>query len=253
MGRSGWTALGIALLVAFLGLAESAAQEGKIVAVVLKVKSDVRQRPPAGKWEPARKGQPLFAGHELRTGEDSFCALVFQDDQSLLKVTSNTEVTLNTEEASGGRFSKRIWVGVGGIWAKVARQEETTFEIETPTSVASVKGSSCYNITEVSGPTTLYTLEGLFEFSNRFGRVNVGPGFKGFSDGVGPPALTPAASGEVPTFAAEQRIEGLEPGPGEGEGGGRHGEEGAREIRIGMVDREGTEKTLVIQVAEPEE
>lgn len=254
MRRLGWTVLSLLLLTGPLGSAESSAQEGEIVAVVLKVKNDVRQRAASSaEWKPAGKGQPLVAGHELRSGEDSFCALVFRDDQSLLKITSNTEVTLNAEEAAPGRFSKRIWVGVGGIWAKATRQEETTFEIETPTSVASVKGSSGYDMTNVAGHTTLFVLEGLFSFSNPYGEVLVDPGFKGFSNGVDPPDRLRADPEEVPTFADEEIIEGLEQKPGGDAGDGQRGEEGVREIRIGMQDEGGTEKALVIRYREPEE
>jgi|GEM_PF-64120 len=247
MRRLIWTVLGLPLLMALVGPAESVAQEGRIVAVVLKVKNDVRQRPSGDvQWGPARKGQPLVAGHEVRTGEDSFCALVFQDDQSLLKITSNTEVTLKTEDAGAGRFSKRVWVGVGGIWAKVSQQEETSFEIETPTSVASVKGSSCYDMVNLSGWTTLFVLGGSFQFSNPFGQAFVNAGFTGFSNGVDPPVVAPTGRGEAPVFGEE----GTTGGSGEGEGG--LGEEGVRELRIGMRDEEGAEKSLVIRYREPE-
>jgi len=244
MRRLGWTVFCILLIAGLAAPAGSAAQDGRIVAVVLKVNNDVRQRPAAASdWEPARRGQPLLAGHELRTGEDSFCALIFQDDQSLLKITSNTEVTLNVEEAGGGKFSKKVWVGVGGIWAKVTKQEDTAFEIETPTSVASVKGSSCYDMIGLSGWTTLFVENGSFQFSNPFGQVDVPPGFKGFSNGVDPPGLTKTGPGETPTFGQE--------GPGGGFDQGR-GDESAGELRLGMQGEDGTQRTLIIRYKESE-
>ena len=245
MRRLGWIVLSLLVVTGLPGPIDSEAQEGKIVAVVLKVKNDVRQRPAeTDDWNPAVKGQPLMAGHELRTGDDSFCALIFQDDQSLLKLTSNTEVTLNGEAEAGGRFSKKVWVGVGGIWAQVTKQEETTFEIETPTSVASVKGSSCYDMIDLSGWTTLFVQSGRFEFSNPFGRIIVPPGFKGFSNGVDPPDTTKIGPGEMPLFGDDGSTGGFDQG---------RGEDGVGELRLGMRGEDGAEKTLVIRYAEPEE
>ena len=89
MRRLGWIVLSLLVVTGLPGPTASEAQDGKIVAVVLKVKNDVRQRPAdTADWKPATKGQPLIAGHELQTGDDSFCALIFQDDQSLLKLIS---------------------------------------------------------------------------------------------------------------------------------------------------------------------
>ncbi len=245
MRRLTWTAFILLFVAGLLGPAGSVAEDGKIIAVVLKVKNEVRQRPDDDvDWEPARRGQPLTSGHELRTGEDSFCALIFQDDQSLLKITSNTEVTLSSHEVGGGKFSKKVWVGVGGLWAQVTKRNDATFEIETPTSVASVKGSSCYDMVDLSGWTTLFVQSGHFEFSNPFGRVIVPPGYRGFSNGTDPPDTTKTGAGEAPSFGENGGTEGFDQGRGGDDVG---------ELRLGMQDENGTERTLVIRYNDTQE
>ena len=247
-----WTAVLLAGLVAACSWpSPSAAQEGGAIAVILKVKNDVRQRGPGGgEWEEAYRGQILGDGHELRTGDDSFCALIFQDDKSLLKISSRTEVTVNASADGTGRLEKRIWVGVGGIWAQVTHQEETAFQIETPTSVASVKGSVCYDTTDAGGYTTLFGLEGQFEFSNRFGSVLVERGFKAWSDGMNPPLLSPTLPGETPTFAEGDIFEPEEPEGEGGQGGEREDRRGESEMRLGMEDQDGTRRELIIRYRE---
>lgn len=219
------------------------------VAIVLKVNKDVRQHGPGGDWQPAKAGMQLVAGHRLRTGDDSFCALIFQDDQSLLKLSSNTEVTLNATPEPGGKLSKRLFLGLGDVWAKAAKEEGRTFEIETPTSVASVKGSAGYDSVDTSGATRMYVREGLWGFSNRFGSADVGAGFDAFSDGLNPPVVTPTEPGEAPTFSQANPIPGIEPGP-EGGPRGEGPQEGVGELRIGMTQEDGTTKTLVIRYQE---
>lgn len=245
------TAIAIAFLV---GPDAAMAQAPRVVAIVLKTKNEVRQRAPGADWAAVAKGAPLRQGDQLRTGDNSFCAIIFQDDQSLLKLTANTEVKLDAKPAPGGGISKNLYVAVGGVWAKVKEQGEREFVVETPTSVASVKGTEGYDMVDEAGLTTLFGLEGEWDFSNPFGGVTVPPGFQGFSNGVDPPTLLPTPPGEAPTFSSDNPIPGVDDGAvGEGDEGGEQGKaEGGTELRIGMEDEDGTARTLVIRYRVPQ-
>src|SRR5262245_34330723 len=72
--------------------ASPAASTPASLAIVLKVSNEVSQRPDDNAdWKPATKGEILGAGHQIRTGSDGFCAIMFRDDRSLLKVNASTE------------------------------------------------------------------------------------------------------------------------------------------------------------------
>lgn len=220
------------------------AQAPATLAIVLKVSKDVSERSnDAADWKPVTRGMALGAGHRLRTGPDGFCAIMFRDDKSLIKVSASTEIRLEAEPAPGGKLSKKLWVGVGGVWAQVAKQEGTDFRIETPTSVASVKGTAGYDIVDASGYTTLFGLDGTWDFGNPFGTVDVTQGFQGFSNGIDPPTLTQTPPGGAPQWGANEPVPGVE------QGGGQGGE-GEQELRMGLEDADGTQRTLVIRYRE---
>ncbi len=234
-----------------VGAVSVAAAQGPTIAVVLKVKNEVTHQSAGGAWTAVQPGIQLSAGDRLRTGDDSFAALIFQDDQSVLKVSSRTEVTIDATPGSAGSWSKKLRVDLGAVWAKAKPGEAATFEIETPTSVASVKGSAAYDSVDASGASRLFVEEGRWVFGNQFGSFEVGPGQDGFSDGVNPPVITPTEPGEAPTFARDNPIPGVEP---QGQGGDR-GEtpaEARGEIRIRMRDEAGIERTLIIRYQEEE-
>lgn len=250
--RSVLAACALALAASLLGQAGAAwAQAPKVMAIVLKTKNEVRQRTPGGDWSAVAKGAALRMGDELRTGDDSFCAVIFNDDKSLLKLAANTEVKLDAESAPGGGFSKKnLYVAVGGVWAKVSNQGDREFTVETPTSVASVKGTEGYDMVDEAGLTTLFGIEGEWDFSNPFGDITVPPGFQGFSNGVDPPSLLPTPPGGLPTFAADNPVPGLED-EGAGGGGDQGKAEGGTELRIGLEEDDGTARTLVIRYRAP--
>src|SRR3990172_983244 len=106
------------------------AAEAKDVALVLKTVGNVQLTKQSEKgWLNASRGNRLNSGQVVKTGENSLAALVFTDDKSLLKVRSNSNVTINgTREDEG--IVKRIKLSFGEIWAKVTKQN-TSMRVES--------------------------------------------------------------------------------------------------------------------------
>jgi len=192
-----WVVVGF-LALTLSGAAE--AQEAENVAAVLKTSGTVEyQRQGAEGWDGAERGLILNSGDKLRTARQSSVAVLFVDDRSLLKLAAETEVTFHATR-EGGTVSKRIWMGVGDLWARVTKAEEPHFEVETPTSVASVKGSEFYSKEDQDTGNTLFALSGLYQYGNDFGQIELQGGMTGKSDGQGPPTSQPTDPGNVPTF-----------------------------------------------------
>ncbi len=169
----GWTAALLALLV---GLAYAAVDRD--VALVLKSKGDAKVRKAiTKKWEQAKRGKRLDSGDLVRTGEDGLVALVFTDDKSMLKVRANSDVTIRAKREKKS-VSKRIFMEVGQLWAKVTKGQ-TDFRVETPSGVAAVKGTEFYGMVDRDGTFTVIGIQGLVELFNRYGSVMVGPGKTG--------------------------------------------------------------------------
>jgi len=222
-----------ATLAALMILAAGAAATD--LAALLKVEGHVEiQIEAEGAWAPAGAGQVLADGQKLRTGRDGAAALIFLDDRSLLKLAEDTEVSFHGER-EGRSVSKRVWMGAGQLWARVTRAEDPHFQVETPTSVASVKGSEFYSLEHPQRGNTLLALTGRYSYANGHGEIEVVGGETGRSDGKSPPHSRPTEPGEVPGFG--------------GEDGGAEGQE----IRIEFTDEEGDRRVLVLPLVWPEE
>jgi hypothetical protein len=122
---------------------------------------------------PAEIGMGINIGDILKTGETGYAAIVFSDDKSMLKIRKNSEITI--EE----KFSSRtVKMNSGRILTKVTPGITRTYRIETPTSVASVKGTEFWVISSPEYGDRFYGIEGLVEIINLVTgmETSLGPG-----------------------------------------------------------------------------
>ena len=164
----------VAFLILFFGQTLSA----QSVAVVLKVKGDVSlSRGTQALKQKMNRGLRLIDGDKIVTGAKSYAAIRFIDDASLVRVRSNSTCTIKAKKEQD-KVLKNVYLEVGTLFARVTKQRGK-FEISTPTSVASVKGSACVidQPDPKSGDPTLYHgLEGQWEVSNDAGSALLRPG-----------------------------------------------------------------------------
>ena len=122
-----------------------------VIAYIGASKGDVTvTRSAQGDTVDASVGMFLHGGDFIKTGEESYASVIFQDDGSRLILDANTQLTLNATRTEK-KLSKRLSLGGGKMWAKVAKKRGTDFQISTPTTVASVKGTD-FVIEELSNP-----------------------------------------------------------------------------------------------------
>ncbi|MBM3329702.1 MAG: FecR domain-containing protein [Calditrichaeota bacterium] len=153
----------------------------KSIALTLKVNGNVQlKKAGTDRQIPLKFGTPLDDGDWVRTGADGFATIIFTDDKSQIKLTANTEVTVEGKRDDQANIAKRVSMEVGQVFAKVS-QQRGALQIATPTSVASVKGTEFWVIVFDDGTTQVVTLEGLVELLNtQSGRiVEVRPGQRG--------------------------------------------------------------------------
>ncbi len=132
----------------------------------------------------AKVGMFLNPGDTVKTGEDSFASVIFQDDGSRVKLGENAILTLNAKRKKLS-LKKKLFLKTGRLWAKVTKRRGTEFQVKTPTSVASVKGTR-FIIEEQKGNITwLWVLEDSVEFSNGKVKVTVNEGEKSKSSKKG--------------------------------------------------------------------
>lgn len=109
-----------------------------------------------------KAGDMLKNNDELRTGGESFAAYKYIDGSSTIKVFSNSVVRI-TANKSGKSLSKKVVIDKGSIFTDV-KPKSGAFMVQTPTTVASVKGT---------GFLTKITEDGISKFVVTDGEVEL--------------------------------------------------------------------------------
>jgi hypothetical protein len=151
----------------------------------------------------AKLGMFLEGGDTVKTASASYSSVIFQDDGSRVKLGENSQLTLNAERDKKN-LKKKMFLGSGGkLWAKVNKRRGTDFQVRTPTSVASVKGTKFILESKGEGDF-LWVLEDAVVFESGEFVENVGAGTYAIGTEEGIQTFT-IGDGDVP----------IEPGPHE--------------------------------------
>jgi hypothetical protein len=103
----------------------------------------------------AETGMGLHVGDAVMTSEDGYVAVIFTSDKSLVKIRKNSEVTIREDLSN-----KTVKISEGRLLAEVTPGTKGTFRIETPTSVASVKGTSFWSVISKQFGDRFYGVQG---------------------------------------------------------------------------------------------
>jgi hypothetical protein len=158
----------IIIYITFCLLCTSSYSFAQTVAVTLKVRGDAKLTKGAqASAQQIRRGSRLVDKDKLTTGKNGFAALRFIDDKSTVRIRSNSTCQINAKKENK-TILKNIFLEAGAIYARVTQQRDR-FQVATPTSVASVKGTDW--ITEhTSEKGSLYHCKiGVIEVSNEAG------------------------------------------------------------------------------------
>ena len=186
-------------------------EENKLIAVTTKAKGDVTFRSwDSEDFNDLKPAEILNDGDHIQTGSDGFGALVYLDDKSTIKVKENTNFDVIGTRSKEG-ISKRIKINTGTIKAKIKKGKAGGFVIETPTSVATVKGTEFWLVAALDGDK-VFGLEGIVELTNTVSGdvVTVGADETGISLATGEINVTSTAPEEIPAEIEEQEINEFE-------------------------------------------
>lgn len=170
------------------------------IAVILKAKGPVNLvRGNKSSQIKVKRGFRLEHGDKIVTGKKGYTALRFIDDASLLRIRSNSTCIIRGQKEKN-KVLKNIYLEVGTIFARVTKQRGK-FEISTPTSVASVKGTEWITEQRMEGGTFYFGLEGIVEITNDAGTALVHEGETGYVESKGTAPITfETKDGTVPEF-----------------------------------------------------
>ena len=156
-----------ALFLIFLLVNSPFAQSVDESALALK-KSGEAFRKPAGfetSDEQIQVGTWFSNFDSLRTAAASFLAILFTDDKSMLKMKENTRMTIQGN-VSPTQSLRQVRIDLGALRTTINYQDKRKYEIITPVSVASVKGTDFWLTVDPNGTDTFIGLEGSVEILN---------------------------------------------------------------------------------------
>jgi hypothetical protein len=188
------------IVLAFLMAFAVASMAAETIAIVLKVKGKVTvQRGDKASSLQPKRGLRLQHGDELVTGPKSYAAIRFSDDASLVRIRSNSTCRIQGKKEKN-EIIKNVYLEAGTIFARVT-QQKGKFEISTPTSVASVKGTEWIAEQRLTGGTFYYGLEGVVEITNEGGTALLHKDETGYvASSSTAPTVQKTKSGTVPKF-----------------------------------------------------
>jgi hypothetical protein len=140
---------------------------GRIVA---KKQGETAVLLPVPQQRPAEVRQDLKAGDVLRTNAAGTLAIVFAD-RTQIRVGRNS--TLVVKQVRQGAPSS-VSLQRGSLWARSPRGA-SQLSVETPSATAAIRGTE-YSIVASEEQTTLTVVEGVVDFFNPQGRLEVREG-----------------------------------------------------------------------------
>ena len=203
--------------------------EANKIAVATKVKGLVEIVPTGKKqFSKLKAGTILSDGDKIRTGTSGYIAIIFIDDKSILKLKGNTEAVI-TGQRTAASISKKINIDSGTLRATIKKQN-TEFVIQTPTSVASVKGTDFWLLTDPDKGDQVIGLEGIVGLKNiETGQdIDVTQGMSGISTPDGELGIEETVSSSMPDDPSESQ-------------------EGLSQFKIYLEGPNGTQKVMVIE------
>lgn len=120
-------------------------------------------------------GRRLVNNDAVFTSENTRAAIRFTDDGSLLRLNPNSQLQLRAA-GDRGALVKTIELEFGELWSRVTRGDAQQLRVQTPSGVAAVKGTEFIVRVTTDGVTSVLVLEGIVEFANQGGVVDITAG-----------------------------------------------------------------------------
>ena len=199
------------------------------IAVATKVKGLVEIMPVGERgFSKLKPGTILSDGDKVRTGSKGFVAVIFIDDKSTLKLKENSEAVI-TGQRSAASISKKINMDSGTVRATITKQN-ADFVIQTPTSVASVKGTDFWLITDPENGDQIIGIEGIVGLTNNETgqEVDVSEGMSGISTPDGNIGLEVTDESSIPNDPSDET-------------------NGASQVKIYLEGPNGEQRVMIIE------
>jgi hypothetical protein len=153
------------LIPAALILTQQRASAANMTLTILGGTADVAQG--AGGFTRAADGQALNAGDRVRTTDAGHAVVTFLDGSTVEIEPATTITVIQATAAASGAITIQIEQAIGRTWSAVQQlvRADSKFELRTPATTATVRGTGFVTDVLASGATTVRTTDGIVEVS----------------------------------------------------------------------------------------
>jgi hypothetical protein len=115
----------------------------------------------------APDGQVLSPGDRVRTADDGHAIVTFLDGSSVTIDPATTITVVEATASASGAITIRLEQALGRTWSSVQKltHADSRFEITTPSTTATVRGTGFITTVSASGATAVTTTDGIVEVS----------------------------------------------------------------------------------------
>ena len=184
------------LIPAALILTQQRAAAASMTLTIIGGTADVARG--TGGFARAADGQVLSAGDRVRTADSGHAVVTFLDGSTIEIEPATTITVVQAVAAASGAITIQLEQAIGRTWSAVQRlvRSDSKFELRTPATTATVRGTSFVTDVRASGATTVATTDGTVEVSAQGATVIVPAGSLTTvepSSTPSPPSLAPRA------------------------------------------------------------
>jgi hypothetical protein len=154
-----------------------------------------------------KNGELLYNNDEIKTGAESFVAIKYVDGGAAVKVFPNSVMKVSAVK-SNKELGKNSVMKSGNVYSKVNNRIKGNYQVETPTTVASVKGTGFITRITADKKTLIIVLEGEVLVQNKISGKSrtVSAGYTAESDESGEISVYATHEGSV----SEQELKEIE-------------------------------------------
>ena len=234
--RARVAALALAGFLGMLSAGRASAQQADVALVYRLLQGGQMDVTRGGAAHTAQVGERLKNADQLQTHANTRAAIRFTDDGSILRLNPNSTVTLSSGRQDG-RLQRTVRLEFGEVLVRAQRGQPRHLQVQTSAGVAAVKGTEFVVRVDSSGVTVI-TLEGVVEFFNQGGTVDIPAGRKTVTT-----SSSQAPRVEVATPQELQQAQGAA-----GDEGARGGTVQGTWIEVQLRDATGQTRTLMLQL-----
>ncbi len=132
----------IVVIICIVGLFWFMQSPNTVKAQLIIESGNIQIKHDGGSWISAQNGMDLYQSDSIKTGVDASASIVFFKS-SIIRLDSNTEVSLQEIIQNDDGTNVKIKQDAGRTWSTVAKISGIdNYDVQTPTAVASVRGTA---------------------------------------------------------------------------------------------------------------